>query len=624
MLSEFSPAAVAALTRPDALAHLPSFLGTAHQVTAGCAVLFYCGNLAEELDLSDRDAFRLAAAAQLALTAGPLVLARLREASLGPASPAAGHIPRAAAQAHEQALHRVLHGTLLHLFAVGSAMGLLLHPSSRPQTAAAFAASTARPAVLLPWLRSMSKALRAAPPPDQANPLEDSESPADRVVPVGLIAGGVLLCGAMSQHAVCYVLPRWALGLVAGLPLRVLLCGACPSTPGAACRRSLSCPHSPFSSRPSPCAVETVHRAHFYYLTCVELLLCSPCWSKHGDAVQADPALLADVAEVVLLHCLPALAAACADGWPPYMGSPVADQLQGALTSSRLKQASQRLLQQEAASGQVAAALSSLITLVPNQPGDGEAGVEQCTLFCTCLTIAAASVEIASDGGAAQRAEASSSRGGEGSGAAGSRVPAAVAWLQLTLQAVPKLQALLQQRYDSFRRCWPAGEEAFHLMLEATCNNLGLLLHLLEGERLPLASCSVWLDAATAGLRLQPRLTQLRAVFQRLPPGGQLPNAAQYLSQQLLEVVVYGAVDLWPPMLVPAEVDPGARQAALAARAQLLQLHSLACRLCHWLAAGGEGARLAAYASLTAVRWRWIQDNTNALYVLAAVACESR
>ena len=182
-LCQFTPAAVAALSRPDALAHLPSFLGTAHQVTAGCAALFYCGNLAAELDFSDNDAVSLAAASELALVAGPLALGRVREAGRQAAADAreatdasARAAARAAAVAFQGAVCKVLPGALTQVFAVGGVASRVLYPAGRPRAVAAYAGSTARPQRMLPWLRSISTLLCTAPPLGMGDPLEDGES----------------------------------------------------------------------------------------------------------------------------------------------------------------------------------------------------------------------------------------------------------------------------------------------------------------------------------------------------------------------------------------------------------------------------------------------------------------
>jgi len=76
----------------------------------------------------------------------------------------------AAAQDASQELapqHEVLQTLSAHCFAdVRAVAGVcitLLDPETQPDAAAAFASSTARPAVLLPWLRTVAQALLVLP-----------------------------------------------------------------------------------------------------------------------------------------------------------------------------------------------------------------------------------------------------------------------------------------------------------------------------------------------------------------------------------------------------------------------------------------------------------------------------
>ena len=352
-------------------------------------------------------------------------------------------------------------------------------------------------------------------------------------------------------------------------------------------------------------------------------LLHEPCWSKHGDAIAADPALQAAIAEVLLLHCLPGLAAAARGSCPPDAATQLASELQQSLTSCRLEAAAQQLLQQQRVIGPVTAALCEMAAVASAEPAEGKEGAIRCALLCASINGASVLAEVAAgdQGAVGTEARRSSGSGSSSSGAVGRTLPGAAAWLQLALQAVPQLSAVLLPHYDSLRTWCPDGEPVFHRMLAAACSNLALLLCRLD-EQLPLPSCAAWPEAAAAALRLQPLLARLDAAFQRLPEP-QLQRAAQHLSQQLLEAVLYDSIANCPPASTGAQPAAGAAadEAAGPTLPQLLQLHSLACRLCHWLASGGEGARLAAYPSMHAGVWRSLQDGNNALVHFALEGC---
>lgn len=165
MLRRFVPQAVSVLSQQGDEA---TFVAAACHVAAGCWALELCAHLAQQAVLSDSDAFAIAAAAQLLFDAGPLLLVRSHQAScdvlrvkaaaavaqrLGFLESATEallqHAPSAAARERECTL-------VMQLLALASVMKRLLPPARRPQPAAAFAGSTARPEVLLPWLSSIT------------------------------------------------------------------------------------------------------------------------------------------------------------------------------------------------------------------------------------------------------------------------------------------------------------------------------------------------------------------------------------------------------------------------------------------------------------------------------------
>lgn len=163
-LCDLTPAATAVLDRLRGAADLDARLGATYQVAAAGSVLYCCSELAKQLDLADRDAFRLAAASQLVLAAGPLTLRQLKSVAEMQQVQAGGQLSGVSAvllqQAAQAAMEDMTRVLLQQLCAVAATIGSLLSADRRPQAAAAFASSTARPAVLIPWLRDVTECLR--------------------------------------------------------------------------------------------------------------------------------------------------------------------------------------------------------------------------------------------------------------------------------------------------------------------------------------------------------------------------------------------------------------------------------------------------------------------------------
>lgn len=137
-LRRFADLAAAALAQGPAPGDDEPWLAAAAHVEAGCSALSCCCGLAPHLDLTDRDVFRLAAAAQLLFSTGPLLMQHATTPEV------AKHVvARLAAQ----------------LVTAASVASNLIVADERPQAAAAIAGSIARPAVLLPWLRCMTAAV---------------------------------------------------------------------------------------------------------------------------------------------------------------------------------------------------------------------------------------------------------------------------------------------------------------------------------------------------------------------------------------------------------------------------------------------------------------------------------
>ncbi|KAI7838102.1 hypothetical protein COHA_008110 [Chlorella ohadii] len=127
------------------------FQDAAHlQVLAASWALSHCALLGRKLDLPGDQAFRVAAAAQLVLQAGPWSLA----------------VGRAACEQNgQQEAPFALLAECCAAFSTAllTVSEMLLLGPVRHDAAAAFAGSTARPDALLPWLREMAQTLLALP-----------------------------------------------------------------------------------------------------------------------------------------------------------------------------------------------------------------------------------------------------------------------------------------------------------------------------------------------------------------------------------------------------------------------------------------------------------------------------
>ena len=148
-LSALTPAAVsAAAAQSGVIAHLHNQL-----VAAGLAMKA-CMDLGAQLELASPDAFRLAAAAQLLLQASLPLLPLLTAVTCSAHQ----------TEAHRQvAVHALAAYCFMTVAAITEVCTALLERPAWADAAAAFAGSTARPAVLLPWLQAVAQALLALP-----------------------------------------------------------------------------------------------------------------------------------------------------------------------------------------------------------------------------------------------------------------------------------------------------------------------------------------------------------------------------------------------------------------------------------------------------------------------------
>lgn len=143
-LSELAVQMAEALAQPNGG---PSWLH--EQIEAGCTALSSCMQLACYVPrLSAQAAFKLGAACSLVLGPGRAALAACLAA--------------ATAYPAQDALYDLADAVGFQLSAVTITLVGVLHPQHQPQAAAAFASSTAKPAVLLPWLAALTDAMPLA------------------------------------------------------------------------------------------------------------------------------------------------------------------------------------------------------------------------------------------------------------------------------------------------------------------------------------------------------------------------------------------------------------------------------------------------------------------------------
>lgn len=264
------------------------------------------------------------------------------------------------------------------------------------------------------------------------------------------------------------------------------------------------------------------------FSACVMGVMGDPGWSKHAEAVQADPALQQAIVRVLLDRCLPGIAAQAAGGVDLLTIQLGASRLALALATSAIEAAAlQHFQQQEGAAAAAAEAAGSILQSLPAQPPGAEeprrwaeTWAESMHLagMVTCLAVAAVAPGSSSKG--------SSSRAGQwrewqGVAACVHAVPYIVTALQAAGSHGPPGSSSDAQR-------------SWFNALAVWCSNLkGLLMdsHRLRQRRMALEAWPMWLRAAAAGIQAQPLLVQLHAAFSLLPDTDLHPAAGQLAAE---------------------------------------------------------------------------------------------
>lgn len=202
---------------PQAAEALPALLATPGvrlpqlaQFGGGCYSLMALASLAGQLRMQPAAAFRIAATCQLVFDVGRLTTAAI--AASVEADAAAGR------QADANTLSLLATLTTLQLEAV-MACSKLVHEEAHGSVVAAFARSTARPAVLVPWLAAMSRAVLAL-----RGWREEGQDCSGKA---GLCASSHYSCTVCCSHQA--LLPQWRLDHPCSCEHAILT--ACPCLP---------------------------------------------------------------------------------------------------------------------------------------------------------------------------------------------------------------------------------------------------------------------------------------------------------------------------------------------------------------------------------------------------------
>lgn len=345
------------------------------------------------------------------------------------------------------------------------------------------------------------------------------------------------------------------------------------------------------------------------YAQLARCLTTRPAWSKHAEQLAADAPLRTAVVDMLLTRSLPALAAYAGGECRLQMVLMWATSISEPLRSPSLSATSHERLQH--GSGVAAAASQAVVSLAQALPTQRPADVTPIafasawaaiTLLAAWSTGAACELSLGSGSGgdgsggsrgsdAAGGSSATGSQAGVGSrtGAAGSSDEApASPWDRVPVAALPQLMQVLQSFADDSHgpAAHPRGAEGWCAAAAAQCKLMAMAVHSLRGllqcAPPPHAYTSL-LEAVAAGLRLQPLLVRLHAMFQQLPQlveGQDHRAAAMELSYELLLTLQHVPFSgtAWPAAAGDSDVAVAAER----------ELHSRVARLIHWLAAGGQ------------------------------------
>ena len=542
------------------------------QFTAGCCSITALVSLAKRLGagMQPGTAYRIAAACQLVFDTGRHCIAIITAEI--EADVAAGGPP------DQVTLGLLASLAAYQLEAVVGCM-LLLQQDRQTTVGAAFARSTARPAVLLPWLAAIARAVLV---------LKDEVAAPDSS---GRRNGLWYLC----WHPCC-------------TPVSQFDCLCCCATWVQPCLSPACLPATCLLAGPS------VVR----YFTTLAGLLALETYRDQAMGIAADAALQDGLAGAVLTSCLPLLAArlaaAVAEGLPPSSHAYVkgAGMLASTLQRLQLAPAVARHMRRPGAAAIMhhAAAVVAAVAALPADLPDGLAvhWLVQDSLLAMHLNAAellalcssGLSQPAAPAGGAGSSGGSSGSSSGGGSGGNSSSVDAAdlsseqlaLAWELVA--AVPHIASAMQALVAAA----PANDLGLQVQASVASEYSTAVGHIpaqLADVPCSAAQLSTWAAAVEASLRLHPLLWQLDAALQPLTDESQLDQSVA----GLLAARLRGLFCCRVPLLAEGALtdNSAAEQPTPAAlRRQLLQAHLAGCRAVHWLAhraAVSDGLELA-------------------------------
>lgn len=430
----------------------------------------------------------------------------------------------------------------------------LLPPRHLSREAAAFARSTARPAVMLPWLGTLSKALV----------LHQNDTPP-------------------GKSTRCFRSCSCKLGYLV-LTARALKCSACQMlqrVPGCWCCSEL------FFLPRLHAGLRTV--ICYGLVGLLHTLLHDECYARHQNQLAGDPALQQAVADAVLAQGLAGLPSLLSTELEQVPG--VLRELPGVLWHPSLSAAVARRMHSPGGAAAVRHAVRTVEALPLSRPAGTPASLfVEMHKYAMLLLNVCSQLQLqqatASNEGQVRRASGSectsSTPGPSSSSDSSSQQEQEAAWHLVA--AFPQLAATLQAlAADAEGPACPGWLDE----LDNCCMNAGLSLALLEAVNTRPASAAQltsWAAAAAAAVRLRPLLSQLDSRIEPVlhGPEGDVPAAkGVQQSETMLRLLLCRRMPGLMPALEASSED--CKQLV----AGLDELHSAVCRLAHYAASRG-------------------------------------
>ena len=360
---------------------------------------------------------------------------------------------------------------------------------------------------------------------------------------------------------------------------------------------------APCAGEPPDTAADSIP-AHFGLL--MHELLMEDCWARHRAAILADAGLRQAVADVLLTHCLPRVAANVAAlhraGLPLPKASTHMQALAEALSSGVLELADGSQLGPAGAAAAVGHAARAVL-LLPSQRADSEpardfvnARISAAQLLSCCCGrisggVVAAWLGVSSTGAPFSGARAVPDRAAAEAFQDEARV---AGWA--IVAAAPHLEATLRSMVAATEdpaTLGPQGPDARLRSVDHYCHFISCAFLLPSGgqhQQCSAAHLAVWAAAMQSASRLLPLLARLAG---RLRQHGHEPKGTAVLARVVLGFVAAGLPSVpWLEPVTTAAAEPHDSPARRSAADGLLHTHLTLCRLVNWLAAEAQGCGL--------------------------------